>query len=236
MAHAGYNQTQGTWVEGDTVLYRGVAAILCRSSTVHVALEGAQEPISLSLGRGGGALLVRGQVFQRDEIQERIPEVSALSWGAVARELAELEGLLEIRRYFSTRRGSFWAAYVREEQGWLGRSEDGCELLASALWPHRLFPAAAIPNLRQACPRVVHRLAATDWSSSPPDLFHGLHAPIAPGTSDSSALEALVVQAARRCVAGEAHVGLLFSGGLDSGLCGCTQGAFRFSFVGWFRV
>ncbi|CAE7737606.1 unnamed protein product [Symbiodinium sp. CCMP2456] len=230
MADAGYNQTsQGTWVEGDTVLYRGVAAILCRNTTVHVALEGAQEPISLSLGRGGVALLVRGQVFQRDEIQ-------AHSWGAVARELAELKGLPEIRRYWSTLRGAFWAAYVREEQGsrcvytatdlagimpmWIGRSEDGCELLASALWPRSLFPAAAVPTLRQACPRVVHRLAASGWASSAPDPFHGLHAPIASGTSDSSALEALVVQAARRCVAGEAHVGLLFSGGLDSGLLG----------------
>ena len=41
MADAGYNQaSQGTWVEGDTILYRGVAAILCKNATVQVVLEG----------------------------------------------------------------------------------------------------------------------------------------------------------------------------------------------------
>ncbi|OLQ11185.1 putative asparagine synthetase [glutamine-hydrolyzing] 1 [Symbiodinium microadriaticum] len=125
MADAGYNQaSQGTWVEGDTILYRGVAAILCKNATVQVVLEGAQEPTSVSLGRGGVALLVRGQVFQRDEIQ-------ALSWGAVARELAELEGLPEIRRLSLRSRSLRAPLTARRSKGswskqhgaaWLGRS------------------------------------------------------------------------------------------------------------------
>lgn len=91
--------------------------------------------------------------------------------------------------------------------------------------PEFSVSSAQVPSAwRQACPRLMHRWSrAHGLEASMPDSFFGLHRgdrtrETARPTRPVDDLREALIQAVRRCIAGEEHVGLLFSGGLDSGL------------------
>ena len=143
-------------------------------------------------------------------------------------------------RYFSKQTGSFWAVYVCGDQQqlqvfavsdtvgvfpmWMACEDEF--LLLSPYWPSKLVPLAAAPHRwRQACPRLMHRWSSLDGlEASMPDNFYGLHGKVENGMEKTGEeeltlhLREALIQAVQRCIVGEDHVGLLFSGGLDSGL------------------
>ena len=156
--------------------------------------------------------------------------------------------LSELRSFFSGLRGSFWATYVSVEGSavnrvfavsdvlgvipmWmaLGPVDRDPFILLSCYWPSTEVPLKSLKadlKWRQACPRLMHCWWPTGkLEASNPDSFFGLHGKmktesgkdIDEGQMTIQLREALI-QAVRRCIAGEEHVGLLFSGGLDSGL------------------
>eukprot|EP00930_Biecheleria_cincta_P014303 TRINITY_DN12367_c0_g1_i1.p1 TRINITY_DN12367_c0_g1~~TRINITY_DN12367_c0_g1_i1.p1 ORF type:complete len:713 (-),score=92.65 TRINITY_DN12367_c0_g1_i1:298-2436(-) len=117
---------------------------------------------------------------------------------------------------------------------WLGVGAESNSCLASPNWPStqlQLQHPHTVTPLRQSCPRISHFWSSdSGLSSSMPDAFYGLHsespsteAPINQSAERDSTdvLQFLLLQAVRRCLPeGCEHVGLLFSGGLDSGLLG----------------
>ena len=116
---------------------------------------------------------------------------------------------------------------------WMGCGTDstGDFILVSPYWPMKSMPMSlSVRSLHQSSPRLLHRWSARDGLvASTPDPFYGLHElareeDTTTSTSNevdvdvTSRLKEVLLQAVRRCTVGEDHVGLLFSGGLDSGL------------------
>eukprot|EP00438_Fugacium_kawagutii_P030421 Skav216206 [mRNA] locus=scaffold238:143467:146094:- [translate_table: standard] len=225
-----------------TLVVREASSVLCRSNCIEYTVEGSPEPVTWKPTEDSScsrALLVRGRVFQGCEV---------LSWETVAEQLLEVADLPDLRRlglswlvdpwYFSRCVGSFWAVYVCSALGdlcvfavsdtvgvvpmWMALGPEF--ILLSPYGPSEQVPLAA--PARQVCPRLMHRWSMRDGlEDSMPDSFFGLHPDCGPETAQltgrRSAVDELreaLVQAVRRCIAGEDHVGLLFSGGLDSGL------------------
>ncbi|CAJ1454300.1 unnamed protein product [Effrenium voratum] len=219
----------------ETFIVQGVSSVLCRQRSLQYTVEGSTEAFQWTASASlPCALLVRGHVFA---------EAEALPWPAVAQHLAQVAPQLpELRRYFSSRRGSFWVVYALLSEDQLrvfavtepvGRvplcmGEGKGELLLSPYWPLEQVPLAAgialeALQLRQACPRLLHHWSAKEGLSSALDAFYGLHAevelPEGSGSDDlTTRLRSLLLRSVERCLWDVEHVGLLFSGGLDSGL------------------
>ncbi|CAL1138545.1 unnamed protein product, partial [Cladocopium goreaui] len=187
------------------------------------------------------ALLVRGRVFQGTEVLHWQTVASEL-W-KVPLDLPQLRNYFSRcsgsfwAAYVCVAQGDLCVFAVSDTVGvvpmWLALGEGF--ILLSPYWPSEQVPLSNLScNLhlaigwRQASPRLMHQWSASGGlEASMPDHFFGLHgrklelemAEAKRGEEEMTLqLREALIQAVRRCVAGEEHVGLLFSGGLDSGL------------------